>query len=120
MEVGETFFSLEVCEMPRATRFYVDALGASVAYESANWTSLRIAGVRVALFLHPEHAAAHVGLHFVVSDLAATRALADRAGGHSAALVEVAPGVSVANVTDSEGNTFSLHQQRPTVAGGAI
>jgi predicted enzyme related to lactoylglutathione lyase len=109
--VTETFFSVEVGDMRRAARFYVDALGASVVFESANWSSLRIAGVRLGLFLNPEHTVGNVGLHFVVSDLVAARAAVERSGGRIAASsVEVAPGVVIAQVTDTEGNIFTLRQ----------
>jgi predicted enzyme related to lactoylglutathione lyase len=108
-EPSETFFSVEVQDMRRATAFYVDALGATVAFASPGWTSLRIAGVRVALSLNPGHAASRVGLHFVVGDLAAARADVERAGGQSVgAPIEVGPGVIIADVTDSEGNTITL------------
>ncbi len=63
MRVVETFFSVSVDDMARATRFYVEALGAAV----------------------------------------------ERAGGRVvAAEVEVAPGVVVADVVDTEANTFTL------------
>jgi predicted enzyme related to lactoylglutathione lyase len=111
MTVTETFFSVEVDDMARATAFYVEALGASVLFPSPRWSSLSIAGVRVGLFLHPEHAAASIGLHFVVSDLATARADVERAGGRIVApSIEVAPGVVIASVTDTERNTFSLRR----------
>jgi predicted enzyme related to lactoylglutathione lyase len=109
--VTETFFSVGVRDMERATRFYVDALGASVAFQSPAWSSLRIAGVRLGLFLHPEHLDGTIGLHFVVSDLLEARSAVERAGGQTVtASTEVAPGIVVADVTDTEGNTFTLRQ----------
>jgi predicted enzyme related to lactoylglutathione lyase len=109
MTVVETFFSVEVEDMQRATAFYVAALGATVAFASPGWSSLHIAGVRIGLALGPKHAATRVGLHFAVSDLAAARAAVVRAGGGvEAPPVEVASGVLVADVTDTEGNTFTL------------
>jgi len=112
MVVTETFFSVEVADMQRATAFYVGALGAVVAFASPGWSSLRIAGVRLGLALDPEHAPVTVGLHFAVSDLAGARADVERAGGRIVApSVEVAPGVVVADVTDTEGNTFALTQR---------
>jgi predicted enzyme related to lactoylglutathione lyase len=108
MTVSETFFSLQVDDMERATAFYVAALGASVLWASERWSSLRIAGVRVGLFHHPGHGRGHVGLHFAVSDLDQARAAIERAGGSVAAPEEVAPGVIVADATDTEGNTFAL------------
>jgi extradiol dioxygenase family protein len=68
--VTETFFAVEVEDMQRAIAFYVSALGATVLFSSARWSSLRIAGVRVGLALSPERMASTVGLHFAVSDLA--------------------------------------------------
>ncbi len=97
--------------MQRAARFYVSALEATVLFESPQWTSLRIAGVRVALFLHRGMTAGAVGLHFVVRDLAAARSEVERAGGVvPGASLEVAPGVVIAHATDTEGNTFTLRQ----------
>ncbi|MBV9946673.1 MAG: hypothetical protein JOZ69_07490 [Myxococcales bacterium] len=58
--------------------------------------------------------AGDVGLHFVVRDLAQACAAVEHAGGSVASSPrEVAPGVVVARVTDTEGNTFTL-----TGAGG--
>jgi predicted enzyme related to lactoylglutathione lyase len=109
--VTETFFSIEVNDMQRAVRFYGNALGASTIFSSPNWSSLRIAGVRLGLFLHPGHTLGQVGLHFVVEDFLAACALVERSGGSLVgSSVEVAPGVVIANVTDTEGNTFTLRR----------
>jgi predicted enzyme related to lactoylglutathione lyase len=109
MTVTETFFAVEVGDMRRATAFYVETLGALVTFASPAWSSLRIAGVRVGLFLHPARVQGRIGLHFVVSDLSAARAGVEQAGGSAAAPAqEVAPGVVLAEVTDTEGNTFTL------------
>jgi uncharacterized glyoxalase superfamily protein PhnB len=111
MTVTETFFSVKVNDMQRATSFYVDALGADVLFASPRWSSLRVAGVRLGLFLNPEHTEARIGLHFVVSDLEAARGRVLRAGGRIVTpSSEVAPGVVVADVTDTEGNGFALRQ----------
>ena len=108
MTVTETFFSIEVNDMDRAVAFYVEALGATASFTSPVWSSLHIAGVRVGLFCHA-HAPCRVGLHFVVDDLPAAHARIERAGGRIvAASVEVAPGVVVSDVTDTEGNTLTL------------
>lgn len=109
MSVEETFFSIDVENMERGTAFYVNAFGAEVVFESPAWTSLRIAGVRLALALSPECAAGRVGLHFSVNDLASARSAVERAGGLIASTpVEVAPGVMIVRATDTEGNTFIL------------
>lgn len=111
MSVTETFFSVEVNDMQRAIAFYVDALEATAVFVSPSWSSLRIAGVRLRLFLHAEHSAGKVGLHFVVGDLAAARDDVERAGGRVVAPpIEVAPGVVIVEVTDTEGNSFALRQ----------
>jgi predicted enzyme related to lactoylglutathione lyase len=109
--VSETFFSVDVDDMERATAFYVAAFDASVIFATADWTSLRIAGVRLGLFRHPGHGGGRIGLHFAVTDLAAARAAVERAGGRAAGpATEVAPGVVIAEVTDSERNSFTLRQ----------
>jgi predicted enzyme related to lactoylglutathione lyase len=109
MTVTETFFSVDVGDMERATAFYVAALGARVSFPSPRWTSLHIAGVRIGLFLHPERVAGRIGLHFAVDDLAAACADIERAGGRIVTpATEVAPGVVIANVADSEGNVVTL------------
>lgn len=109
MTVTETFFAIEVGDMDRATAFYVQALDAAVVFASPRWSSLMIAGVRVGLGLSAGRAPGRVGLHFVVTDLAAARAGVERAGGRIvAAALEPAPGVLIAEVTDTEGNTFTL------------
>jgi predicted enzyme related to lactoylglutathione lyase len=109
MSVTETFFSVDVENMERGIAFYLGAFGAEVLFKSPAWTSLRIAGVRVALALTPECEASRVGLHFSVDDLASARSAVERAGGHIASTpVEVAPGVMIVRATDTEGNTFTL------------
>jgi predicted enzyme related to lactoylglutathione lyase len=109
MTVSETFVSIEVHDMGRATAFYVAALGAIVKFPSPGWTSLIIAGVRIGLFLHPSGTAGRTGLHFSVGDLAEACAEVERAGGRVvAAASEVAPGVVIAEASDTEGNSFTL------------
>lgn len=108
--VQETFLSIEVHDMQRAIGFYAAALGASEMFVSPRWSSLRVAGVRLGLFHHPGHPGARAGLHFVVSDLPATRAEIERAGGRVGPPVEVAPGVVTHDASDTEGNTFTLRQ----------
>ena len=103
--VTETFFAVLVTDMTRATAFYVAALGARVMFGTPGWTSLEIANVRVGL---APGTPGPNGLHFAVSDLAAASAAIERAGGRAGKPVEVAPGVVIAEATDSEGNTFTL------------
>jgi predicted enzyme related to lactoylglutathione lyase len=108
-KVSETFFSINVQDMGRATLFYENALGAVKKWSSPRWSSLEIAGVRIGLFSNAEHKGSRIGLHFVVTDLAAACASVEREGGKIVTSAsEVAPGVLVAEVADSEGNVFSL------------
>ena|SRR5688572_19372500 len=106
--VTETFFSLDVRDMKRATQFYVGALGATVTTATERWSSLHIAGVRIGLFHNAAHTTASTGLHFAVRDLAEARAAIIQAGGTCAADMQAAPGVVLAHATDTEGNTFTL------------
>jgi len=107
--VTETFFSVGVIDMQRATDFYTRALGATVAFATVQWTSLRIAGVRVGLARDPAHAPTRTGLHFAVADLAAALAAIAAANGRIATEpTEVAPGVVIAEAVDTEGNTITL------------
>jgi predicted enzyme related to lactoylglutathione lyase len=109
IQVVETFFSIAVRDMERATNFYVTAFGARVSAALPFWSSLRVAGVRLGLALVQEHAGGTTGLHFGVIDLADARSCVERAGGRVVrASVEVAPGVVVSDVTDTEGNVFAL------------
>jgi predicted enzyme related to lactoylglutathione lyase len=111
-QVVETFFSIAVRDMERATNFYVTAFGATVAFALPFWSSLHVASVRLGLALVPEHAGGTTGLHFGVVDLADARAWIERAGGRIVrASVEVAPGVVVSDVEDTEGNGFALVQR---------
>jgi predicted enzyme related to lactoylglutathione lyase len=108
-QVVETFFSLAVRDMQRATAFYVTVFGAAVSAALPFWSSLHVAGVRFGLALVPEHVGGTTGLHFAVVDLADAAASVERAGGRVVrASVEVAPGVVVSDVTDTEGNGFTL------------
>jgi predicted enzyme related to lactoylglutathione lyase len=107
--VTETFISVEVSNMERATAFYAGAFGASVSFSSPAWTSLHVAGVRIGLAHVTGHVPGRMGLHFAVSDLEAARARVAGAGGRSdEAPIEVAPGVVIASIVDTEGNTLTL------------
>jgi predicted enzyme related to lactoylglutathione lyase len=107
--VTETFFAIEVADIHRATAFYRRALGAEILFESARWTSIRLAGVRLGLALVPGHTGGRNGLHLAVTDLPAAREAITAAGGvATAAPVEVAPGVVIVEVGDTEGNRFIL------------
>lgn len=109
--VAETFLSLSVADMDRAVAFYSESLGASTTWTSSRWSSLRVAGVRIGLFSSPGYGGGRVGLHFAVTDVVAASVSIERAGGKIVAPVsQVAPGVLVAEVSDTEGNIFSLQE----------
>jgi predicted enzyme related to lactoylglutathione lyase len=109
LNVREMFFSVPVTDMDRARQFYVGALDGSVLYQSSVWSSLQIAGVRLGLNATPSDAGSHMGLHFVVDDLAAACDAVVRAGGVVVSQPrEVRPGVILAEAADTEGNVFTL------------
>lgn len=112
-EVAETFLSLVVADMDRATNFYSQSLGAMTVWASPRWSSIKVAGVRIGLFADPAHGGGRVGLHFTVNDLAAACSSVERAGGRIVSSgSQAAPGVRVAEVSDTEGNVFSLQEMR--------
>lgn len=111
--VAETFLRLGVADMNRATTFYIRSLGAVPIWTSPRWSSLKVAGVRIGLFADPQHRGNRVGLHFSVTNLGAACAAVEREGGSIVASAsEVAPEVLVAEVSDTEGNIFSLQEAR--------
>jgi predicted enzyme related to lactoylglutathione lyase len=111
-QVVETFFIIPVRDMKRATTFYATAFGATVSAALPFWSSLHMAGVRLGLALTPEEAQSQTGLHLAVVDLADAGAWVERAGGRIVrGSVEVAPGVVVSEVIDTEGNGFTLTQR---------
>lgn len=112
-DVAETFLSLSVADMDRAMTFYSKSLGALTTWTSPRWSSLKLAGVRIGLFANPKYGGGRVGLHFAVTNLAAACSSIERAGGKIiASASEVAPGVLVVDVSDTEGNIFSLQEAR--------
>lgn len=107
--VTETFFAVPVADMARATAFYEAAFDASVTFASPAWTSLAIAGVRVALFADGALAGRSIGLHFAARDLRVPCGAVEAAGGRIvAAPAEAAPGLVLAQVADTEGNAITL------------
>lgn len=109
--VAETFVSLNVVDMARAGTFYSKSLGAVTVWASPRWSSLEIAGVRIGLFSNAKYDGGRVGLHFAVTNLAAACASIERAGGRIVTPAsEAAPGVFVAEASDTEGNIFSLQE----------
>jgi predicted enzyme related to lactoylglutathione lyase len=115
MKVVETFFALEVAEMERAVRFWTEAMGASVEHATPDWTSLRLANVRIGLSHTPGFKGAHTGLHLAVTEYGdAAASLAAARGSIVSDPTEVAPGVVLMAARDSEGNGFTL-----TLRGGS-
>ena len=119
-EVAETFLSVSVADMDRAVTFYSKSLGAATTWASPGWSSLTVAGVRIGLFANPGHGGGRVGLHFAVSDLEAAGASIKQAGGIILSPAsQVAPGLLVAEASDTEGNIFSLQQASSWKVEGA-
>lgn len=110
MRVQELFFSVDVTDMDRAAAFYESAFGAVVDFWSPTWSSLVIAGIRVSLVLR-EQATASNGLHFIVDDIALACAAIACAGGQIKPAVEASGGSIMAEVLDTEGNSFTLRQR---------
>jgi hypothetical protein len=80
-----------------------------VVFASPEWSSLSIAGVRIGLALTRGHSGAWTGLHFAVRELARALEAVERSGGSADdGPTEVAPGVVIAEVSDSEANTLML------------
>ena len=107
MAVTETFFAILVADMDRAIAFYTRAFGATVSHKSPGWTSTHVAGVRIGLV--PGEQRGYTGVHFAVDDLAAAHAAVEAAGGRIVLpATEVAPGVVISVVGDTEGNELTL------------
>src|SRR6188768_143600 len=102
MIVTETFFSIAVTDMARATAFYTRAFGAKVSFATPGWTSLYVAGVRLGL---APGTPGPCGLHFAIDEVSPVIA---EAGGQIGETIQAAPGVVLTMVTDSEGNTLTL------------
>lgn len=113
------FVSVDVNDMQRAVTFYEHALGAIVDYASPMWSSLVIAGVRVSLVFR-EHEPSSTGMHFIVDDVALACAAVARAGGQMAPAVEASHGIVIAEVIDTEGNTFTVRQRRARPKAEAV
>jgi len=119
MTVQELFFSVNVRDMDRAIAFYETALGATVDHASPTWSSLVIAGIRVSLVRCKEQPAS-LGMHFIVDDVALACAAVMFAGGELAPAVETPAGIVIAEVLDTEGNTFTLRQRRASSNADAV
>ena len=104
------FFSVDVTDMDRAAAFYESAFNAVVDFWSPTWSSLVIAGIRVSLVLRDQPTSSN-GLHFIVDDIALACAAVARAGGQIKPAVEASGGSIMAEVLDTEGNTFTLRQR---------
>src|SRR5262245_51078846 len=112
MRVVETKCIVSVSEMERATRFYTDVFGADVEFASPWWSSIVIAGVSIGLHGGATGDRRESGLGFVVDDLDGACAAVERAGGTVVSPPTERPGegVTLASITDTEGNEVSLSQ----------
>jgi catechol 2,3-dioxygenase-like lactoylglutathione lyase family enzyme len=94
-------------DMARATAFYRDVLGLEPDFESEHWTTFRTGGCTLAL---------HAGSEapdptFEVGDAAAERARLAAAGVDVTEIREPAPGLSVFDARDPDGNRFSIESR---------
>jgi predicted enzyme related to lactoylglutathione lyase len=115
--VSETFVSVVVADMKRATAFYVDTFGATASFATPVWTSTHVAGVRIGLAHDPKRShtdltasdLVRTGIHFAVDSLeSALAAVVENGGRVVVDPMEVAPGVVIADVADTEGNILTL------------
>jgi predicted enzyme related to lactoylglutathione lyase len=93
-----------VSDMRRAIAFYRDMLGLEPEFESEHWTTFRTGACTLAL--HP--GSAPPDPTFLVEDAAAERQRLVAAGVEVSEIREPTPGLTVFDVTDSEGNRFSI------------
>ena len=102
-----TYFTLNVEDMARALAFYREVLGPVVRYESETWSELKLGDATVAL-----HAGSgrprDSGLAVEVVDLDAACEAVRRTGGQLLGGPTWRDERRVAEVTDSEGNAFTL------------
>ena len=110
MELSEIV--VYVRDMERAVAFYRDTLGLDVEFESAHWTTLRTGFCTLALHLATEVVAPDPT--FLVADAAAERERLSTAGVEVSELREPAPGVSVFDLRDADGNRLSIESRVQT------
>ena len=105
------YFVVYVADMDRATKFYEETFGAMVNFRSPEWTSLRIAGVDIGLHSGADTERRKIGLGFDVDDIEGACKAVAAAGGVIVKPPEHKPeegGITLAEVSDTEGNLFSL------------
>ena len=109
--VTRTYFTLNVTDMARAVRFYREVLGPVVRFESSDLSELKVGDAAVAL--HAGNGAPRViALVVEVADLDAACAAVTRLRGAVTSGPAIrADGRRTADVTDSEGNSFTLAGQ---------
>ncbi|HSF18224.1 MAG TPA: VOC family protein [Vicinamibacteria bacterium] len=110
MEIESIKYILVTQDMARAIRFYRDVVGLSVQFDSAEWTELTFGDAIVALHGGGTGASRKTGLSFQVKDIRAACAEIAAGGGRVASPPMARPGepIKLAEVVDTEGNTFSL------------
>ena len=103
---------VSVAELDRALAFYRDALGFTDKYRAGEVTMLALPGTAIELLLHerpPTPGPAGVTASFVVDDVDATTAAAERAGGTVVDAPADQPwGERQAVLTDPDGHVLCL------------
>lgn len=110
MKIEAIKYVLWVQDMERAVRFYRDALGLAVQFESPNWTELGHGDSIIALHNGGSGIDTPTGLSFHVDDVFGACAAIRDSGGEIIEAPHVRPGESIllSRVTDTEGNEFML------------
>jgi predicted enzyme related to lactoylglutathione lyase len=106
---------LMAADVPRAASFYKRAFGLEPGYESPEWTELVQNGSTVALHGGGKAGERDTGLGFYVDDIEAACSAVAAAGGRVTKRPEARPGegIMLATAVDTEGNRFSIAQQKP-------
>jgi catechol 2,3-dioxygenase-like lactoylglutathione lyase family enzyme len=102
-----------VRDMARAIRFYRDALGLEVGFESPSWTTFRTGACTLALHAteRREYGTGEPDPTFLVPNADAERARLEAAGVEVTEIREPATGVRVFDARDPDGNRFSLESR---------
>ncbi len=116
--VTRTYFMITVTDMERALDFYRGVLGPIVRAETPTWSELKFGDSTVALHLSDTPNPRYTGLGVEVEDLsAAYYAVLERGGQVLAGPLTELTGLLSYEVSDSEGNTFTIIGVAPDSGG---
>jgi predicted enzyme related to lactoylglutathione lyase len=112
VEITKVYMMVPVQNMTRAVRFYRDAIGLPVEFESEFWTELRWRDATIALHGGGSGDERESWLGFHVADLDAALAAVEAAGGRRGK-ERFEGGTRLVAVIDPEGNSVTLGQGPP-------